>query len=117
LLVTEFSTLRAVRAGTQYFQPVDRSLKTDGATILLVQDAGLKAVTLGEARRLIREPTLVVVAYRQDDRPAPQPLHELWRDLGPPLPDNEAVRQTFSRLLRPGTLVFVLSARANVPQP
>lgn len=117
LLVTEFTTLRVGQAGARYFRPEQRSLKTKEATVLLVQDAGLKKVTLEQARGLIRESTPVVVAYRGDDRPSPHQLHSLWQEMGPPMADSEAVGQTFARLLRPGTLVFVLSARENVPQP
>jgi hypothetical protein len=117
LLVTEFTVLRAGRSGATYFQPVDRSLKTNQATMLLVQEAGLKKVTVGEARGLIRKSAPVVVTYRRDDRPSPEQFHELWKDTGSPMPDNEVVWQTFARLLRPGTLVFVLSARENVPRP
>jgi hypothetical protein len=77
----------------------------------------LKNVTVEEARGLIRRTTPVVVAYRQDDRPSPHQLHELWKEMGPPRSDGEAVRQTFSRAFRPGTLVFILSARENAPVP
>ena len=117
LLVTEFTVLRAGRVGATYFQPENRSLKTKQATVFLVQEAGVKKVTIDEARRLIRESTPVVVSYRQDDRPSPHQFHELWKDMGPPPPDSEAARQIYSRILRPGTLVFVLSARENVPVP
>lgn len=117
LLVTEFTVLRAGRAGATYFQPENRSLKTNQATVLLVQETGLKKVTVDEARGLMRPSTPVVVAYRPDDQPSPHQSHELWKDMGTPMPDSEAVRQTLARLLRPGTLVFVLSARENLPQP
>lgn len=117
LLVTEFTTLRAGRAGATYFWPMKWPLKTKQATVLLVQEAGCRQVTLDEARRQIREPTLVVVAYRHDERPKRHQLHGLWKEIGPPAPDSETVSRTFSRILRPGTLVFVLSARENVVEP
>jgi hypothetical protein len=117
LLVTKFTVLRAGRTGTTYYRPEKQLLSTKQATVLLVQETGLKKVTIEEARRLVGKAPPVVVAYRQDDRPSPPPSHELWKDLGSPLPDTEAVGQTFARVLRPGTLVFVLSARENVPRP
>jgi hypothetical protein len=117
LLVTEFTALEAGRASAIYFQPVSRSLATGEATVFLVQENGLKEVTLDDARRLIRESMPVVVAYRQDDRPPWEGLHELWKEVGPPMPESDAVAGTFFRLLRPGTLVFVLSARENLPVP
>jgi hypothetical protein len=117
LSVTEYTVLQAGRVGTTYFQPQNRSLKTKQATVFVVQDTGLKKITIGDARGLIRKPMPVMVAYRQDNRPSPNQPHELWKEMGPPVPDNEAVGQTFSQILRPGTLIFVLSASENVPQP
>jgi hypothetical protein len=117
LLVTEFTTLRAGRAEVTYFEPMHWPLRTKQATVLMVQESGCKQLTLDEARRQIREPTLVVVAYRHDGRPKRHQLHGLWTDLGPPSPDSEVVKRTFSRILRPGTLIFVLSARENIPEP
>jgi hypothetical protein len=117
LLVTRFTALVAGRAGVTYYQPRKESLSTKQATVLLVQETGLKNVTVEQARRLVREAPAVVVTYRQDDRPAPPPAQQLWKDGGSPTPDSEAVRQTFARVLRPETLVFVLSARENVPRP
>jgi hypothetical protein len=117
LLVTEFTMLRAGQAKVTYFEPTHWPLKTKQATILRVQEAGCRQLTLDEARRQIREPSLVVVAYRRDDRPKRHQLHGLWKDIGPPAPDSDAVLQTFSRILRPGTLIFVLSARENVVEP
>jgi hypothetical protein len=117
LLVTEFTVLRAGRAGATYFQPENRSLKTKQSTILLAQETGLKKVTVDEARGLIRESRPVVVAYRHDDHLSPHQLHELWKDMGSPVPGCEAVSQTVARIVRPGTLVFILSSRENVPRP
>ena len=117
LLVTEFTVLRADRVKETYLQPVNRSLKTKQAIVLAVQETGWKRTTIDEARRLIHEQTPVVVAYRDDDRPSLYQSHRLWKEIGSPTPDSEAVWRTFSRILRPGTLVFILSARENAPRP
>jgi hypothetical protein len=117
LLVTEFTVLRAGRAGADHFKPASQSLKTKQATVLLVQENGLKKITVAEARRLIRDPMLVAVSYRQDDREPMHALHELWTEMGSARPDGDAVGKTFARMLRPGTLIFVLSARENLPVP
>ena len=117
LLVTEFTVLQANQTDATCFQPVNRSLKTKQATVLLVQQNGFKKVTVDEARGLLRESTPVVVAYRYDERPSGEPSYRLWNDMGPAAPDSEAVSQTFSRILRPGTLVFIVSASESVPQP
>jgi hypothetical protein len=117
LLVTGFRELQAGRAATRYFQPENRTLKTKKATVLWVQESGCKKVTVDEARLLISELSTVAVAYRDEDRTLPRQSHKLWKDTGSPLSDHEAVWQSYSRNLRPGTLVFVLSSRENVPQP
>lgn len=119
LLVTRFTVLRSDRAGATYFHPHDGKLKTKQATVLLVQKARLKDISVGEARALIGEPMLVVIACRPDDRRPPQGFFggELFRDIGPPMPDNDSVIKTFSSVLRPGTLVFIVSARENAVLP
>jgi hypothetical protein len=117
LLVTEYRVLQAGKAGAIYYEPQDRTLKCKQATVLLAQEAGLKKVTVDEARGLIRKATPVVVTYRRDQRPSSPRFLELLQDVGSPTPDSEAVQQTLSRLLRPGTLVFILSASESIPQP
>lgn len=117
LIVTEFNVLRAERAGTTYFKPERRSLKIKQATILLIQEAGWKQVTIGQAREMIHESMPVAVTYGHHDRPSPHQLHRLWNETGPPLPESEPVWRMFSQILRPGTLVFVLSVRENALQP
>lgn len=117
LLVTKLTVLRAGRSGAAYHRPENQSLNTKKATVRLVKESGWESVTIDEARELIRKSTPVVIAYRDDDRPERRQFHRLWKETGSPLPDSEAVWRTFSRILRPGTLVFILSARENIPQP
>jgi hypothetical protein len=116
LLVTRFSELRAGQVGDAYYRPTKLPLNTAKATVYQAQAAELKKVTLDEARRLIQAPTLVVVACRHIRMSAHQ-SHELWTEMGLPTPDGQAARQTFARVVRPGTLVFVLSGRENVVAP
>lgn len=117
LQVTMFNSLRAGRPSAIHYQPDNRLLKTTNATVLEVQEAGVKKVTVDEARRLIRKSTPVAITYRNEDDPPPSQNHELWTDLGSPQPDSEVVWKTYSRTLRPGTLIFVLPAREKIPQP
>lgn len=118
LRVTAFTPHRVGRSGATCFEPKNRSLSTKQAIVFLVQETGLKRVTVDDARKLLRKSTPVVVAYRHDDRTLPQPSGEFWKEeLESPSPDSDAVGQTFSQVLRPGTLVFVLSSRENVPRP
>lgn len=116
LVVTEVTVLRAGKIGATFLQADKRTRSTKQATVFVAQDKGMKKVTLDDARRLLRDSTPVVVTYRQEDR-VPEPAGDLWKNAGSALPDSEAVQQTLARILRPGTLVFVLSARANAPQP
>ncbi len=117
LLVIEYRELRVGRSGVTYFEPAPRSLHTKDGAVFQVEEKGLKGLTLAEARRLLREATPVAIAYRPDDQPEPPQFHTLWKDIGSPTPDSDAVRQTWARLLRPGTLVFVLSTRPNAAMP
>jgi hypothetical protein len=117
LVVTDVTVLRAGKIGATYLQSEKRTRSIKQATVLLVQDKGMKKVTLDDARRLLRDSTPVVVTYRQDDRASPELGGDLWKFAGPALPDSEAVQQTLARILRPGTLVFVLFARENTLQP
>jgi hypothetical protein len=117
LLVTEYTVLRAGRMGATYYQPEKRSLKTKAAAVFVVGEKGLKKTTVDEARRLIRKDTPIVVAYREEERPSQHQGHKLWKEVGAPVPDSDVVGQTLSRLLRPGTLVFILPARESVPLP
>jgi hypothetical protein len=117
LLVTEFSELEAGRVRETYFELRKRSLKTQKATVLVVQKTGCKRISLDEARSLIRRPIPVVITYRQDDRRPSDQWYHLSKEMGAPAPDGEAVGRTFSGVLQPGTLIFVLSAKENVPMP
>jgi hypothetical protein len=117
LLVTEFRVLRAGQAGGTYYYPQDRTLKTEHATVLLAQETGLKKLTVDEARGLIRKAMPVVMTYRRDERTSPHQFSELLQDMGSPMSDSEAVGQTLSRLLRPGTLIFDFPASESIPPP
>ncbi len=112
LLVTDFSVHRAGRSSEIALAPVRRPLRTKQAAVFLVQESGLKTVKVDEVRRLIRDPTTVVVAHRSDERPSSLPSSRLWQET-----DSEAVGRTISRVLRPGTLVFVVPERAKVVPP
>ncbi len=117
LLVSEFSELEAGRVRATYFEPRKRSLKTQKATVLVVQKTGCKKISLEEAGSMIRRPMPVVITYRQDDRRPSDQSYHLWKEMGPAAPDGEAVGRTFCGVLQPGTLIFVLSAKENVPMP
>lgn len=116
LRVTEHSSLKVVHSEVPYFQPESRILKTSHSAVLQVQETGVRKLTIQEARRVLDKSTPVAIAYRRDDT-EPQSYHQLWKSMGSAAPDGEMAARTLSRMLRPGTLVFVLSARENVPVP
>ena len=117
LLVTEITELRAGQTRATALQSHPRRLSTEKATILLFQGTGSKKISVAEARRQIRDSTPVVIAYRPVEQQSVSSTGGLWKDVGPVMPDSEAAGRTFARILRPGTLMFVLPASASVPQP
>jgi hypothetical protein len=117
LQITKFTLLRSGRTGAVSFQPRQLSLSTDKATILQLRENGLKEISVDEARKRIHGPTPVVLAYRRQDLQTPHQAHQLWKDIGAAAPDSPAVWRTFSKVLRPGTLVFILSFPASTPAP
>jgi hypothetical protein len=114
LLVTEFAALNGDVADVPYFVPHEGKRVIKEATILLMQKAGPKSISAAEARALIQEPTPVMIAYRHDNRPLPA-ASELLNEAGPAQPDSDAVLKTLSRVLRPGTLIFILPQQQVLP--
>jgi hypothetical protein len=118
LLVSKYNLLKAGQKGDAfYFQPIAYSLKTKSSKVLSVQTTGVTAISLDAARKLIRGTTPVVVAFVPDEVSAGPNLHELWKEAGSPRPDGQAASRMLAQIVRPGTLVFVLSAKENVPVP
>jgi hypothetical protein len=117
LTIVEYGALALGESGVAFYEPRERSLTMRGASALLVGEEGVSEITQEDARGRLREPASAVILYHADDVPPADGSYTLWRDLGPPPPNGDAVRQTLARVVRPGTLVFVVSARENVPQP
>ena len=111
VLVTDFEAHRSGRTGKIGFALARRPLAIKSAAIFLTQEDGLKKAGIDEVRRLIHGPTSVVVAYRPDDRSS-LPTRERWQET-----DSETVGRTISRVIRPGTLVFVVPESARVAPP
>jgi hypothetical protein len=117
LVMTEYSLLQAGREGATYYRPGFQSRSLKDAVIYRVGEKELHKLTVEDAGRAARNGTPIVVAYRLETGAVPVQFHRLWKDVGPPQPDSAAVGQTFLRLLRPGTLVFILTASESVPRP
>lgn len=117
LLVTEFDQLSVGQARATQFEPRQVKLGALGASVLVVREAELQPITIEEARALLAEPTVVAVTYLPDDAANAYQSHELWRNIGTPSPATTSVHRTLARTLRPGALVFVLSAaeRGGLP--
>jgi hypothetical protein len=98
------------RAGMEFFEPQSLIFRTKQSVVLLLQESGWKKTTIDEARGLIRNATPVVLAFRGVEPSG-------WRSGAWPPPDDEAVLRTFARLLRPGTLLFILPASQNAVIP
>lgn len=117
LIVSEYTKLRVGGIGATYYEPVARTLKTKNAAILLVEESDCKKISVAEGRIRFKRSTPIAIAYRPVERPNPNPLHQLWTEVGPAAADDAAASQTLAKMLRPGTLVFVLSASENIPVP
>lgn len=117
LELIEYTMVQTARAGTVYFRPRRRVLNTaNGTTIRVVQESGWKTLSLPQARSAISTATPVVLLKRHVPRGAPNP-NDVWHELGEPAPESESVWKTFSRVLQPGTLVFIVPAIDTVPEP
>jgi hypothetical protein len=116
LLVTEFTVLKRDEAEGFYFNPHDGKRPIKDVNVLLVQRDGLKKISVNQARAVIHDPMPVAITYRPHEPPLPPELGggELFKDFGRAQPDSDAVLKTLSRVLRPGTLVFVLSAPRRI---
>ena len=117
LAITEFTVLQSKGVAVTVHQPVHRSLSTKNSVVLQLQETGIKKITLDEARGLLSAPTPVVITYRNARNSGAYQSHELWTDQGSVLPESEAALRTYARLLRPGTLIFVLPEEASVHVP
>ena len=114
LVTTEWRTLLAGRGKDVYYEPWSQTLIVD--QVLLVEEGGLKKISLDEARGLMREAMPVAVTFRESGLEYGDSA--LWEmQAGPPAPDSKAAERTFLRILRPGTLLFILPASQLRPPP
>jgi hypothetical protein len=119
LVLTGVTVLQAGRPGTTFYQANPETRPLQDAKVLLVEAAAVKEIKLEEVRKLFRGPTPIVLVYRPEDRVLPFGGGKtgLWKAKGAAQPESAAVRKTFGKLLRPGTLIFVLPTAASLPLP
>jgi len=117
LSITQFTALQTNQPGSEFLSAATYNVSLKKAFILLVQESECKTLTVAAARERITKPTLVALTYRKIAPPLGDSVHELWKSVGPPSPISDAVRETFAKTLRPGTLVFILSEIEQIPVP
>jgi hypothetical protein len=117
LLTSKVTSTRTLDGRVRH-HPEIRSYHLTNATVLLVQEANWKKLSMAEARKQLEQPSPVVLAFRnQNDQQGDFQHHELWKSLRSPEPDSPAAGQMFLRMLRPGTMIFVLPGDEQVPLP
>ena len=117
LLATKFSAIRVGDRGPELPSRVSFARPLRNAHIYRVEENGAKKTTVEEVRRLLREPAPVVIASRSARNGTPMVDWRLSKKLGTLHPDSEAGLKTLTRLLKPGTLVFVVPEAERVPIP
>lgn len=117
LLLTRYTVLRVGESFARYFRPSEGSVDTRQATVFQVGEVGLKKITIDEARGKIRAPTLVALAFHHEQRPLAGDGDRLGKSAGPLPPDSVEVTRTLARMLRPGTLLFIVEHSEKIPKP
>jgi hypothetical protein len=125
LLLTRFAELDLTHGGPPLYQPTNSTvplhqqtragLSSEDTVVFLVHEGRTDKITIDHARALLNNQTkLVCLTHRRalevsvnDPRFNPK-ANERWKALETPDPASPAVSETFTRLLKPGTLVFVL---------
>jgi hypothetical protein len=125
LLLTRFAELDLTQGGPPLYQPTNSTvplhhrtragLSSEDAVVFLVHERRTDKITIDHARALLNNQTnLVCLTHRRaleirvnDPRFNPK-TNERWKASDTPDPASPAVSETFTRLLKPGTLVFVL---------
>lgn len=117
LLVTQSTELKVGRFSRPYYESSRLVLKTNGSVVFVVEEAGMKKISLDEARKQIKPSMVVSVVFQIESSPegAPGIAQEVRQ--GIPRPDSEAGLKTLARALRPGTLVFLLPHQSLVAEP
>jgi hypothetical protein len=116
LLVTTYDTIQVGDRGPELHAPFSSVRVLANANIYQVEENGAKEITVEEVGRLLGNPTPVVVASRGARKAKPRGW-DLSNRLGKLHADSEAGLKTLTRLLRPGTLVFVLPDTKRILPP
>lgn len=117
LVVTEFTELHARSSEARLFRPHSRTIKTADATVMRVDQDRLSTITVNEARQAIPEGAPVVVIFRPVANVSTPYDPSLLESSGLPAPTGASAMQTLARILRPGTLVFVVPNEEQLIPP
>jgi hypothetical protein len=125
LLLTRFAELDLTDGGPSLYQPTNSTvplhqrtragLSSEDAVVFLVHERRTDKITIDQARALLNNQTKLVCLthgrapefFVNDPRFNPK-ANERWKASETPDPAGPAVSETFTQLLKPGTLVFVL---------
>ncbi len=117
LLVTTYHSVRVGgRSGPQVAVPMTFSRSLKQAQIYRIGQNDAEKMTVDAARALVQEELSVVVGRSAGDR-NPRSDSGPAKSMAGFQPDSEAGLKTLIRLLRPGTLVFVIPEREFLPRP
>jgi hypothetical protein len=117
LVITEFVELCARTSTVPLSKSYSRTIKTDDATVMRVDQDGLSTITVNEARQAIPESAPVVVIFRPMANVSTPYDPSLLETSGMPSPTGAPAMQTLARTLRPGTLVFVVPNEERLVPP
>lgn len=117
LLVTQSTELVVGRFSRPYYESSRLVLKTNGSVVFVVEEAGMRKISVDEARKQIKPSTVVSVVFQIESTPEGAPGIAREARLGPPRPDSEAGLKSLSRALRPGMLVFLLPRQSLILEP
>jgi hypothetical protein len=117
LNVTDQVVVRSGPEGETRYAPRLRRIKLQSAAIFLIEEQGWKKLARTEMKQRLKDSFPVALAYRPASAGPGSGPRELWKEFGPASSESEPALNTMAMALRPGTILFVVSAEENAPQP
>lgn len=117
LLTTEQSPVKVGRSTSIRYSSSAIARKLDESAIFVTGEDTMRKISIDDARKLLKPSTPVAIAYRSTDSQVPKITIGLREFQGIPQPDSDAGLGTLTRMLRPGTLVFIVDTQLAIPEP